>query len=73
MFPEYRDLMSRLKGSHPRYNALFEKHNSLDHEIARLEGSNGAGYNQEVAKLKKEKLALKDEIYKILQEEAGKH
>lgn len=72
MFPEYRDLMSRLKNSHPRYSALFEKHNALDHEIARLEGANGAGYNQEVVRLKKEKLALKDEIFKILQEEATK-
>lgn len=43
MFPEYRDLISRLKSENPRFLSLFEKHNSLDHEISRLEGSDGRG------------------------------
>lgn len=43
MFPEYRDLISRLKTQHPRFHSLFKKHNELDHEIARLEEENGHG------------------------------
>ncbi|GDR90154.1 hypothetical protein BvCmsSINP011_04111 [Escherichia coli] len=39
MFPEYRDLISRLKNENPRFMSLFDKHNKLDHEIARKEGS----------------------------------
>ncbi|STG54903.1 protein [Escherichia coli] len=35
MFPEYRDLISRLKNENPRFMSLFDKHNKLDHEIAR--------------------------------------
>lgn len=46
MFPEYRDLISRLKNENPRFMSLFDKHNKLDHEIARKEGSDGRGYNE---------------------------
>ncbi|EHX6838314.1 YdcH family protein [Salmonella enterica subsp. enterica serovar Muenster] len=72
MFPEYRDLISRLKTQHPRFHLLFKKHNELDHEIARLEEENGHGSSQEVVKLKKEKLQIKDAIYQILLEESLK-
>lgn len=70
MFPEYRDLISRLKVENPRFESLFNKHNALDHEIIRREGVNGRGYCEEVAKLKKEKLHLKDQLFKILQQES---
>lgn len=70
MFPEYRDLISQLKTSHPRFHSLFEKHNQLDHKIAGLEGPTGNGYNEEVARLKKEKLRLKDELHQILLSES---
>ena len=53
-----------------RESSLFEKHNNLDHEIARLEGSDGRGYNLEVVRLKKQKLQLKDDMLKILQKES---
>ncbi len=69
MFPEYRELISQLKSSHPRFQSLFEKHNQLDHEISRLEGPSGTGYCDEVVRLKKEKLHIKDEIHKILKAE----
>ncbi|HIF3433592.1 TPA: YdcH family protein [Salmonella enterica] len=75
MFPEYRDLISRLKTQHPRFHSLFKKHNELDHEIARLEEENGhgmGGSSREVVKLKKEKLQIKDVIYQILLEESLK-
>ncbi|WP_127959307.1 YdcH family protein [Serratia microhaemolytica] len=69
MFPEYRELISKLKSSHPRFQSLFERHNQLDHQIVRLEGPSGAGYSEEVVRLKKEKLHIKDELYKILKSE----
>ena len=31
MFPEYRDLISRLKTEDARFHNLFEKHHELDH------------------------------------------
>ncbi|BCA73851.1 TPA: YdcH family protein [Escherichia coli] len=72
MFPEYRDLISRLKNENPRFMSLFDKHNKLDHAIARKEGSDGRGYNAEVVRMKKQKLQLKDEMLKILQQESVK-
>ena len=52
--------------------SLFDKNNKLDHEIARKEGSDGRGYNAEVVLMKKQKLQLKDEMLKILQQESVK-
>ena len=68
MFSDQQHLVSQLKDSHPRFQALFDKHQRLDHEISQLEGPNGAGYNDDVIKLKKEKLHIKDEMQKILQQ-----
>ncbi|EPH0093911.1 YdcH family protein [Pluralibacter gergoviae] len=70
MFPEYRALISQLKTTHPRFQALFEKHNDLDHQITRIENGEGQGYGQQLVTLKKEKLQIKDELYKILQQES---
>ncbi|BET44110.1 MULTISPECIES: YdcH family protein [Atlantibacter] len=70
MFPEYNDLIPRLKAEHPRFESLLAKHNALNQEISRREGANGRGYCEEVARLKKEKLHLKDQIFRILQQES---
>ena len=59
MFPEYRDLISRLKSENPRFLSLFEKHNSLDR-----------GYSLDIVRLKKQKLHLKEDLLKILQRES---
>ena len=66
MFPEYRDLISRLKNSDRRFERLFEKHNELDHKIANIEAGNEIDTSVTVEQLKKEKLKLKDEIHTIL-------
>ncbi len=66
MFPEYRDLISRLKNSDRRFERLFEKHNELDHKIANIETGNEIDTSVTLEQLKKEKLKLKDEIYTIL-------
>ncbi|EMG9443873.1 DUF465 domain-containing protein [Escherichia coli] len=70
MFPEYREVISALKGNHKRFDSLFEKHNKLDHEIKRIEDGFGSAYSMEVVKLKLEKLDIKREIQKILEEES---
>ncbi|MBP6122847.1 MULTISPECIES: YdcH family protein [Providencia] len=62
-----QDLVSQLMSTNPRFQTLYEKHHQLDKEISKLEGPSGAGYNEHVAKLKKEKLHIKDEMQKIMQ------
>ena len=66
MFPEYRDLISRLKNEDTHFARLFDEHNELDHQIIRLEQSPSAEITDEIDVLKRKKLALKDQIWDIL-------
>lgn len=74
MFPEYRDLISKLKTSDTHFSRIFDEHNELDQKIINLEKDPVASVSQEqdIEELKKQKLALKDELFKILQEKDGK-
>lgn len=67
MFPEYRELISQLKTSNRHFQNLFEKHNALDQKIKNMESRLEFGTPDEIEVLKKKKLALKDEIYDLLQ------
>ncbi|EHR9017055.1 DUF465 domain-containing protein, partial [Escherichia coli] len=49
-----------------------EKHNKLDHEIKRIEDEFGSAYSTKVVRLKLEKLEIKREIQKILEDESEK-
>ncbi|CAM3619321.1 YdcH family protein [Arcobacter aquimarinus] len=64
MFHEYRDVITELKQKDAHFHKVFEKHNDLDHEIARLEESHADQF--EIEAKKKEKLKLKDEIYSMI-------
>lgn len=68
MFPEYRDLISRLKNNDAHFTRLFNEHNELDDKITGLENDpvTGSSAEHEIAALKHKKLALKDELYEIL-------
>lgn len=66
MFPEHRDLITRLKSEDAHFARLFEKHNELDHKIVAIETNVELGTHEEVENLKKEKLRLKDELYRML-------
>ncbi|WP_305845983.1 YdcH family protein [Photobacterium kishitanii] len=41
MFPEYRSLISTLKGHDVHFDRLFKKHNELDDKINVMTSSNG--------------------------------
>lgn len=66
MFPEYRDLISKLKSEDRHFERLFDQHNELDKKITEMEKRASLTGEQEIETLKKKKLALKDEIYQIL-------
>lgn len=68
MFPEYRDLITRLKGHDHHFTRLFDKHNELDQQIKNMEAHIQPGTQLEIESLKKEKLALKDQLYTILKQ-----
>ncbi|NIC41880.1 YdcH family protein [Aquabacterium sp. A08] len=67
MFPEYRDLITQLKGHDHHFTRLFDKHNELDQQIKNMESHIASGSAVEIENLKKEKLQLKDQLYAILQ------
>ncbi|WP_042269839.1 YdcH family protein [Paraburkholderia heleia] len=71
MFPEYRDLISRLKIQDEHFARIFHRHNELDQQIKNLEAGVAASHGTEVEKLKKEKLQLKDSLYLILKRAAN--
>ena len=66
MFPEYRDLITQLKGHDLHFTRLFDRHNELDQQIKNKEAHIEPGTQLEIEQLKKEKLALKDQLYAIL-------
>lgn len=66
MFPEYRDLISKLKTTDHHFQNIFKKHNDLDQEIKNLESGIGLATHEEIETLKKKKLTLKDDLYRLL-------
>lgn len=66
MFPEYRELITRLKTSEAHFNRLFEEHNALDQRIKNMESGQESASHEQIEVLKKEKLHLKDQLYVIL-------
>lgn len=66
MFPEYRDLITRLKTTDHHFTRLFDKHNNLDEKISRMVSETGPSADLQIEALKKQKLQLKDEIYALL-------
>lgn len=66
MFPEYRDLISKLKNSDLHFQKLFDEHNELDQKIKNIESGIAIDTSETIESLKKLKLKLKDKLYEIL-------
>lgn len=68
MFHEHRELIAKLRQEDNHFSRLFDKHNELDTQIEKLANNpvTATSEPEEIEKLKKEKLHLKDEIYAYL-------
>lgn len=67
MFPEYRELITELKQKDAHFTRLFNEHNELDEEITNMENDPVAQHrHDEIEEKKKQKLHLKDELYRLL-------
>ena len=62
MFPEYRDLITKLKQEDAHFARLFDEHNELDDKISGLLNNEVTAVSaaEEIEGLKLKKLALKD-------------
>ncbi len=68
MLHEYRDEIHELKQQNAHFAKIFEKHNELDNKIEHAENGDTPMTGMELETLKKEKLLLKDEAYKMILE-----
>ncbi|MFT4173640.1 MAG: YdcH family protein [Rhodocyclaceae bacterium] len=71
MFPEYRELISKLKNSDEHFKRLFARHNELDHRIINIEARIENASDEILNALKREKLHIKDQLYVVLRRAAG--
>ncbi len=69
MFPEYREKIAQLRASDRHFSRLFDEHNKIDHEVKQLEDKHSPALQAEIEVLKKQKLALKEELYALLRKE----
>jgi len=66
MLHEYKNEIHDLKQSNAHFAKVFEKHNALDQKIEDAESNRVILTDVELETLKKEKLLLKDEAYKMI-------
>jgi len=66
MFPEYRELITKLKNTDQHFTKLFDKHNEIDQQIKNMEAHIQPATPDAIEQLKKEKLVLKDQLYQVL-------
>jgi len=66
MLHEYKDEIHELKQNNAHFVKVFEKHNELDQKIEDAEADRVILTDTELEVLKKEKLLLKDEAYKMI-------
>ena len=70
MFPEHQDLIHKLRHDDAHFAKIFESHQELDKEIIQLELNPVNLINDDIESMKRKKLKMKDEIYKILTKNA---
>ncbi len=65
-FPELSDRIHQLKTENRHFARLFDKYHEIDKEIIRIEQGQETPTDEYLEKRKKERLALKDELYQML-------
>jgi len=66
-FPGQKDDIHRLKMENNYFHNLMDKYEELDKEIFRIEDGSEPTDDLVVEQLKKERLALKDELFQLIQ------
>ncbi len=65
--PEYKEKIHELKTSNAHFAKLFDEYHELDHEVRRIEQGVETPADDYAEEVKKKRLALKDELFKMLQ------
>lgn len=67
-FQDNKDIIAELKQKDSHFAVLFDEHTLLDQQINQLEKDRvkNASRDDEIEQMKRRKLKIKDEIYKII-------
>ncbi len=71
-FPEYDAQIHELKMNDKHFFRLFTEYHDLDRDIRKIENEVEVASDERLEELKIQRVHLKDELYKILQESAAK-
>jgi uncharacterized protein YdcH (DUF465 family) len=66
--PEFKERIHELKISNHHFAKLFNEYDELDHQVRRCETEVEVHADDFVEELKKKRLALKDELFRIIKE-----
>lgn len=66
-FPEHKDKIHELKISNNHFGRLFDEYHSVNKEVHRAEAAGLNITDEHYEELKKKRMALKDELYTMLQ------
>lgn len=68
-FPEYKERIRKLKMTNRRFAVQFEKYHDTDHAVLRVEEGVENTSDEYLEGLKKQRLALKDELFAMIMAE----
>ncbi len=71
-FPESREAIHELKMNNGHFARLFDQYHEKDHEVHRIESGAENTSDDYLETRKKERLALKDELFKMIQAHGAK-
>ena len=67
-FPEHKDTIHQLKISNQHFARLFDEYHDVEHEVRRIEEGVESTSDHYLEDRKKQRLHLKDELYKMIQQ-----
>lgn len=67
-FPENKEAIHQLKLNNNHFSRLFDLYHKKDHEVHRIETGAENTSDEYLENCKKERLKLKDELYKMIRE-----
>ena len=68
MFTQYHEQIEQLRATDKNFSRLCDKHSALDAEVEALVQRKSPSLQVNIENLKKQKLAVKEEIYAMLRE-----
>lgn len=67
-FPEHKARIHQLKVENHHFSKLFDEYNEVDHEVLRIEQGIENTSDDYLEEKKKSRLALKDQLFKMILE-----